>query len=65
MPRGHKKQNKNRSNIVTTSIKSLKMVHIQKKNFFFKAHLKAINLFSDDILLKSINEIRETMFTSI
>ena len=42
------------------------MVHIQKKKFFFlKAHLKAINLFSDDILLKSINEICETMFTSI
>ena len=39
MPRGQKIQNikKPRSNIVTNSIKTLKMVHIKKKN---KNHLK-------------------------
>ena len=35
MARGYKRKTENRSNIVTYSIKALKMVHVKKKSLLF------------------------------
>ena len=51
MTRGQKPELKNRSNIITNSIKTLKMVHIIKGNIFFLKKKKERNGQENNCLL--------------
>ena len=58
MPWGQKTKTENRSNIVTNSIKTLKMVQIKKKkNFFLKKDMYSVQRLSQNTLSRHIQEI--------